>query len=221
MSNNVVLLPIILFLCFIFSIRLKLSINLMQCFTDCQMFIYPNSLSQIIQVAFSIAVFITYGLQAYVAMEILWGSWLSNLFKKRRNQLIAEFSIRFGIVLLTCKLALFLSIFIIFFYHVFSVTFTVTLAYLIPHLGLFISLFGAFCLSMLAVSFPALIEIFVLYPNSYGRCHYVLIRNVLIIIIGVIAFITGTSISINAIISTFNPNQNSTETVNSTCSKFS
>lgn len=80
---------------------------------------------------------------------------------------------------------------------------TVSLAVSIPQLGLFISLFGGLCLSMLGVAFPALIQICVLYPFNLGHFNYVVIRNVILIVIGICAFGIGTTTSIIDIVSYF------------------
>lgn len=76
----------------------------------------------------------------------------------------------------------------------------VALAISYQNLGLFISLLGAICGSMLAVSLPALLEICVLYPNLNG---ITLVRNMLIVIFGVFALLIGLVHSIVNIIYEF------------------
>lgn len=75
------------------------------------------------------------------------------------------------------------------------VFFTVILAISIPHLGFFMSLVGALASSVLALAFPALVDLCVLYPN-FGKFNYVLVRDFIIIVIGVFALISGVSITI-------------------------
>lgn len=70
-------------------------------------------------------------------------------------------------------------------------------------MGLFISLFGALCLSTLGLAFPAIIEICVLYPH-FGRFNYVLVRNILIMIISIFALVAGVVKSIIDIVAAFN-----------------
>lgn len=69
---------------------------------------------------------------------------------------------------------------------------TVILALYVPLLALFISLFGALCLSVLGIAFPAVMEICVLYPDQLGKCYNVILRNIVLIAIGLFAGITGT-----------------------------
>lgn len=66
------------------------------------------------------------------------------------------------------------------------------MALYVPLLALFISLFGALCLSVLGIAFPAVMEICVLYPDQLGCCKNVILRNVVLIAIGLFAGITGT-----------------------------
>lgn len=80
---------------------------------------------------------------------------------------------------------------------------TVLLAIYVPLLALFISLFGALCLSVLGIAFPALMEICVLYPDQLGRCYNVILRNLVLILIGMFALITGTHKSMVDIIDSF------------------
>lgn len=76
----------------------------------------------------------------------------------------------------------------------------VVLAISYQNLGFFISLLGAICASMLAVSFPAILEICVLYPDLN---RYTFIRNMLIGLLGVMALITGLIHNIANIINEF------------------
>lgn len=77
---------------------------------------------------------------------------------------------------------------------------TVILAIYVPLLALFISLFGALCLSVLGIAFPAVMEICVLYPDKLGWCYNVVLRNIVLILIGMFALITGTHKSMTDII---------------------
>lgn len=70
------------------------------------------------------------------------------------------------------------------------------LAIEVPYLALFISLFGALCLSVLGIAFPAIMEICVLYPDKLGVCYNVILRNLVLIVIGMFALITGTHKSV-------------------------
>lgn len=59
------------------------------------------------------------------------------------------------------------------------------------------------CLSMLGITFPAIMEICVLWPDKLGRLNIVVWRNVLLIIIGFIGLIFGTGKSLADIIRSF------------------
>lgn len=61
----------------------------------------------------------------------------------------------------------------------------------VPKLGPFIALFGALCLSLLAMVFPGLMDVCVWYPSRYGLCRYRLVRDILIIFIGMACLISG------------------------------
>lgn len=74
------------------------------------------------------------------------------------------------------------------------------LAVTIPLLGLFISLFGAFCLSALGIAFPAIMEICVMYPDKLGPCKYILIKDILLILFGIIGLCAGSYSCLSEII---------------------
>ena len=80
--------------------------------------------------------------------------------------------------------------------------FAVGLAAVIPHLDLMISLVGALASSTLAIIFPPILEIIVFWPDM-GRCKWLLPKNIIICLIGIIGFITGTTTAIIEIIKAF------------------
>lgn len=78
------------------------------------------------------------------------------------------------------------------------------MAITVPRLGLFISLFGALCLSALGIAFPAIIEVCVLWPErELGPCMLMLVKNICLIIFGVVGLVVGTYVSISDIIESF------------------
>jgi solute carrier family 36 (proton-coupled amino acid transporter) len=79
----------------------------------------------------AIAIFLTYSLQFYVPMEIIWKHFKPH-FSKHKDA--AEYIIRIVLVI-----------------------FTVMVSAAIPKLGPFITLIGAVCLSTLGLMFPAII----------------------------------------------------------------
>lgn len=64
--------------------------------------------------------------------------------------------------------------------------FSVVLAISVPLLGLFISLVGAFCLSALGIAFPAIIEMCAYWPDQLGFRRWILWKDILLIVIGII-----------------------------------
>ena len=60
---------------------------------------YYFRLAQAIIIAFSMAIFFSYGLQFYVPVQIL----LPYVQQKFGRSLKAEFALRYGLVMLTCK----------------------------------------------------------------------------------------------------------------------
>ena len=70
----------------------------------------------------------------------------------------------------------------------------------IPKLDLFISLVGAFGCSFLGLIFPPMISLAVYWPEVSWP---ILIKNLIIISIGLVGFVTGTYASIEAIVAAF------------------
>ncbi|GAB1868901.1 Proton-coupled amino acid transporter 1 [Camponotus japonicus] len=138
-----------------------------------------ETMSQSIKIMFAIAIFITYALQAYVPVEIMWNTYLDPRIKNRK--ILWEYVCRTGVTLATFVLAI-----------------------AIPRLGLFISLFGALCLSALGIAFPAIIDICVLWPEkNFGFLKTLLIKNMLLIVFGLLGLVVGTYVSIVDIVKSF------------------
>ncbi|CAF3782546.1 unnamed protein product [Rotaria sp. Silwood1] len=81
-----------------------------------------------------------------------------------------------------------------------SNTTPITIAALIPNLGLVISLVGAIASTALSLIFPSVCETITLWPNNLGRFKWRLILNISIIVFGLYVFVAGTSLSISNII---------------------
>lgn len=70
----------------------------------------------------------------------------------------------------------------------------------VPDLGPFISLIGAVCLSTLGLMFPSVIEIVVYWSEpGLGRFYWRLWKNLLLILFGIVGFVTGTFVSLQEI----------------------
>lgn len=166
-----------------------------------------------------LAILGSYAVQFYVPMEIIWPT-ISNYFHTSQNKLIAEYTFRTVLVLVTCKYQ----------YNNYTfdqrlirfLRFAVCLAAAIPKLDLFISLVGAFSSSFLvlidtlshlmdfvfkdclyplqALVFPPVLELITYWPNP-GR--WILAKNSLIIVFGIIGFLAGTYASIESLVNAF------------------
>lgn len=92
---------------------------------------------------------------------------------------------------------------------------TVLLAVAVPTIGPFIGLIGAFCFSLLGLIIPIMIEIVTYWDVGFGTCNWVLFKNFIVFIFGVLALIFGSWTSIEEIIAEYLPeNANKTEIFN-------
>lgn len=137
-------------------------------------------LSRSIRVLFALAIFISYGLQCYVPVDIIWNVYLVQRYKDSNNKFVYEMLVRIVVVIVTFLLAV-----------------------AIPRLGLFISLFGALCLSALGIAFPAIMEICVLWPDKLGPGKLILWKDIILILFGIIGLVAGTYTSVRDIIISF------------------
>ncbi|XP_066595896.1 proton-coupled amino acid transporter-like protein CG1139 [Prorops nasuta] len=136
-------------------------------------------MAQSIKIMFAVAIFITYALQGYVPVEIIWTTYLDHRIQRRK--LFWEYVCRTVVTLATWVLAV-----------------------AIPRLGLFISLFGAFCLSALGIAFPAIIEICVDWPDRKSQpWKIMLIKNLLLIVFGIVGLVVGTYVTVVDIVNSF------------------
>ncbi|XP_022900307.2 proton-coupled amino acid transporter-like protein CG1139 [Onthophagus taurus] len=137
--------------------------------------------AQVIKALYAAAIFITYGLQCYVAIDIAWNEYIGPLLEKNSRKGLWEYVVRTVIVLITFLLAV-----------------------AVPKLELFISLFGALCLSALGIAFPALIDLCTFWHTRNGlRFNLMFIKNMLLIIFGFAGLIIGTYTSLSEIVKEF------------------
>lgn len=81
---------------------------------------------------------------------------------------------------------------------------TVLLAVAIPQLDLFISLFGALCLSGLGLAFPAIIQICTFWTVCDRTERSIMVaKNMSLVLFGILGLIVGTYTSLRDIIKTF------------------
>ncbi|KAF2882621.1 hypothetical protein ILUMI_23547 [Ignelater luminosus] len=136
-----------------------------------------STASKLIQGMYAVAIYISYALNGYVPVDIIWNTYVSQEYHDSKYKLLWEYLIRFGIVLLTFVLAV-----------------------SVPLLGLIISLFGAVCIPALELIFPALMDICVKYPDQFGKGKWVVITDVLMILGGLIGIFSGAYTSIYEIV---------------------
>ncbi|KAH8371239.1 hypothetical protein KR093_006715, partial [Drosophila rubida] len=123
-------------------------------------------LAKIIKMAIAVAIFLTYPLSGYVTVNIIM-----DYLKKRelKHPHFVEYGVRIGFVIVTTINAI-----------------------VFPNLGPLLSLMGAFSISLLNLIFPCCIELCLIYNDSYGKFRWKLLKNILIIILGLIIFTYGT-----------------------------
>ncbi|XP_026742220.1 proton-coupled amino acid transporter-like protein CG1139 isoform X2 [Trichoplusia ni] len=135
---------------------------------------------------FAVAIFISYGLHCYVPVEVVWRGYLLPHLQRSgappARLRLAEYGLRVALCLLTFVLAV-----------------------AVPRLGLFISLFGALCLSALGICFPALMEMCVSFPDKFGPGRVRLLKDVLLFIVGVVGLVAGTYTALLSIVRSFMP----------------
>ncbi|XP_076170143.1 proton-coupled amino acid transporter 2 isoform X2 [Ptiloglossa arizonensis] len=135
-------------------------------------------LPQCIKVAISLSILFTYALQFYVPVAIIWPG-IVDQFGPFKWPVLSETVFRSSLCFLTF-----------------------ILAEAIPQLGLFISLVGAVSSTALALIFPPIIEMVVCWQNaSLGL--FTISKDIIIVLIGLLGFATGTYESLNSIIRAF------------------
>ncbi|XP_068632396.1 proton-coupled amino acid transporter-like protein pathetic [Battus philenor] len=133
-------------------------------------------LAQSVRAVMAMSIFLSYGLQFYVPMNIVW--------PYVKSKLTSEYALKHGESVTRIILVL--------------ITFVA--AALIPNLSGIISLVGAFSSSALAIIFPPFIEIMTFWPDRLGKDDWMLWKDVVIILFGLTGFAFGTYASIENIL---------------------
>lgn len=154
-------------------------------------------LAQSVKIIISLGILLTYALQFYIAVEIMYPN-LQNWLGPFKYPVFAELTFRSVLVLITCKNHLIFRVIISK-----SMNVSVIMAEAIPFLNLFISLVGAVSSSTLALLFPPILDLVTSY-NCGDLKFITVVKNVIILLFGVVGCVTGTYESINSIISAFN-----------------
>uniref|UniRef100_A0A1B6DLW5 Amino acid transporter transmembrane domain-containing protein n=1 Tax=Clastoptera arizonana TaxID=38151 RepID=A0A1B6DLW5_9HEMI len=135
--------------------------------------------AQLVKILIGLGVLCTYGLQYYVCLEIVWNG-LKDRYK--HNARFYEYVVR---TVLT--------------------TVAVLLAVAVPTIGPFLGLIGALCFSILGLIIPVFIEIVTFWDIGFGPCNWLIWKNILVLIFGVMALIFGSYTSILDIIEMYSP----------------
>lgn len=138
--------------------------------------------AQAVKILVALAVYCTYGLQYFVCLEIVWDA-VKDRYKK--NAKLCEYIVR---TLLT--------------------TTAVLLAVAVPTIGPFLALIGALCFSLLGLIIPVFIEFVTLWDDGFGKGNWIVWKNVIILIFGVLALIFGSYTSIIDIIKEYSGDVN-------------
>ncbi|XP_030758144.1 proton-coupled amino acid transporter 2 [Sitophilus oryzae] len=136
-------------------------------------------LAQSVKVIIPCGILLTYALQFYIAVDIIWPNILKLLGPNVKYPVFAELTFRSFLVLITF-----------------------IMAEAIPFLGLFISLVGAVSSAALALIFPPLLNI-VISTAFEESSTWSITKDSIIILIGVIGMVTGSYESISAIVKAF------------------
>ncbi|XP_077466367.1 proton-coupled amino acid transporter 1 isoform X1 [Stigmatopora argus] len=129
---------------------------------------------QAVKLLYCFGIFITFALQFYVPAEILIPSAVARVSERWKTAV--DLLLRAVLVIFTCGLAI-----------------------LIPELDLVISLVGSVSSSFLALIFPPILQ--VLTFHGEGMSPASLAKNLLISLVGLVGFLTGTYVAVEQIIS--------------------
>nr|XP_023018378.1 proton-coupled amino acid transporter 1-like isoform X2 [Leptinotarsa decemlineata] len=138
-------------------------------------------LYQSVKIVISIGILLTYALQLYIAVGIMWPNVL-HIIGPTKYPIFAELSFRSALVFLTF-----------------------ILAEAIPFLGLFISLVGAVSSTALALLLPPILNLITRYTEN-DLPVWIIIKDVFILILGFLGMITGGFESITSIVRAFGKN---------------
>ncbi|KAF5295595.1 hypothetical protein FQR65_LT10398 [Abscondita terminalis] len=133
--------------------------------------------AQIVNILVPIAVFLTYNLQMYVPLDIIWKNLLADrvtgTFQRNIVQIVMRCSFVVG---------------------------TVVIAVAVPNLEPIISLVGAVCFSTLGLLVPAIVETVLHWEGGLGFLYWKLIKNIILGLFAILALVSGTATSIDSLI---------------------
>lgn len=132
---------------------------------------------QIVRVLYSVAIYMSFGLQGIVPVQMIWYYYFDKKVSSKKLKMIWEYVMRLVYVILV---------------FIFSIA--------VPYLGLIISLFGAFCLSFLGIILPAFMEISTTWPDKLGWLKWIFVQDILLILLGFVGCVAGCYSSLSEII---------------------
>ncbi|XP_043644569.1 glutamate transporter polyphemus isoform X2 [Drosophila teissieri] len=134
-------------------------------------------LSQFIKVFIASGIFLSYPLNGFVVITVIFSDY-GRSEANQRNRTLMEYLVRLVFLLLTVAIG-------------------------VPNLAALTELEGAFSLSNLNLLCPALIDVFLNYSVGYGRLMWKLIRDVVLILIGLIFGTVGCTVAVKQLICDF------------------
>ena len=135
-------------------------------------------LYKVLKLLFSIVVFLTFNLQLYVPVHILYPP-LKSTIKNLTFQKYGEYFVRIGLI-----------------------TFIFCLAISVPCLELMISFFGAFAAGSLALVFPPLLEIVCQFHGDVEGSKFKLIKSIILFLFGFVGCAIGSIVAMETIVTT-------------------
>ncbi|KAK5643871.1 hypothetical protein RI129_007716 [Pyrocoelia pectoralis] len=135
-----------------------------------------ESLAQSVKLLVVLAVFLTYNLQAYVALDVIWKRVLSPKVDGKLKSNFVQITMRCSFVVGT-----------------------VIIAVAVRNLEPIITLVGSVCLSTLGIFLPAVIDT-VLHWEELGFLKWRLIKNIFLCLFSLIALVSGSTIAIRSLI---------------------
>ncbi|XP_017773645.1 PREDICTED: proton-coupled amino acid transporter-like protein pathetic isoform X2 [Nicrophorus vespilloides] len=131
--------------------------------------------AQAVKILIALAVFCTFGLQFYVALDIVWNG-IKDYDTCRKFPTIANYILRTVLV-----------------------TLSVVIAIAVPTITPFVSLIGAFCFSILGLLVPVFLEIITFWDKGFGKYNWKIWKNVVVVIAGIFALVFGSKSAIEDI----------------------
>uniref|UniRef100_A0A1A9W4P5 Amino acid transporter transmembrane domain-containing protein n=1 Tax=Glossina brevipalpis TaxID=37001 RepID=A0A1A9W4P5_9MUSC len=163
-------------------------------------------ISQMAKLLLASAIFLTYALQGYVIVNVLWHYYLEDMFDEKYRTIL-EYNTRCAIVLSTVGSWQRVAVWSIClevnapatedddededeFGRLIMVK--ILVAVFSPDISIFLPLVGAFCLSILSFVFPGLMDLCVSCAKGHRLTSRKLLRDIFLIIVGITGCIAGT-----------------------------